>query len=112
MGIKLNGAMYKEDPWREINMDPDAIVKTIETKVPGVKFFPQSERSKEGDRDRAYYFEFDKYNLTDESIQQIKEITEAFAEIFGLSNLLEAGKKKSTSNQLIQELGEVERSAQ
>lgn len=110
MGIKLNGAMYKEDPWRGINMDPDAIVKTIETKVPGVKFFPQSERSKEGDRDRAYYFEFDKYNLTDESIQKIKEITEAFAEIFNLSELLAipGGKNKSViaQDQITQALEE------
>lgn len=100
MGIKLNGAMYKEEPWREINMDPDAIVKNIETKVPEVKFFPQSERSKEGDRDRAYYFEFDKYNLTDENVQQLKEVTEAFAEIFNLRELLTPeNSKQKTKNQ-------------
>lgn len=108
MGIKLNGAMYKEDPWREINMDPDAVMKAIQEKVPEVKFFPQTERAKEGDRDRAYYFEFDKINLTDDSIAMVKGITEAFAEIFGLSDLLDTGKKNKTAITPIGKLAETD----
>ncbi len=94
LGIKLPGPMYKEEPWRSVNKEPDKIISFIQEKVPGVKFFPLPERRSEGERDTAFYFEFDKSNLTDESIQMLKEITEAFAEIFGLTELLEVSKPK------------------
>jgi hypothetical protein len=59
-----------------------------------VRFFPLSERSIEAERDTAYYFEFDKSNVTPEMIEMLKGITEAFAEQFGLQDLLEVQKLK------------------
>jgi hypothetical protein len=94
MGIKLNGAMYKEDPWREINQDPQRILSRMQERQPDVKFFPLSERSIEAGRDTAYYFEFDKSNVTPVMIEMLKGITEAFAEQFGLQDLLEVQKVK------------------
>jgi hypothetical protein len=104
-GIKLHGAMYKEEPWRSVNKEPEKIMVFIQEKVPEVKFFPLPERRSEGERDTAFYFEFDKSNLTDESIQMLKEITEAFGEAFGLSELLETTKqKKEPSNKEVEAL--------
>jgi hypothetical protein len=94
MGIKLPGPMYKEDPWRSINQDPQRVMNHIQERVPGVRFFPLSERSIEAERDTAYYFEFDKSNVTPEMIEMLKGITEAFAEQFGLQDLLEVQKVK------------------
>lgn len=102
-GIKLHGGMYKEEPWKTINKDPEKIMAFIQDKVPSVKFFSLPERRSEGERDTAFYFEFDKSNLVDESIQMLREITEAFAEFFGLADLLEISKpKKEITNKILE----------
>ena len=83
MGIKLHGQLYKEEPFRTINMNPESIVSIIEEKVPGVKFLPFGAKL-----DRAYYFEFDKTDLSDTNIAKLRSITEIFAEIFKIESLL------------------------
>jgi len=88
IGIKLQGNLYKEEPFRTINMDPDKITSTIESRVPGVKFLPPKNSSKPGERDRAYYFEYDKEDYSEQNLEKLRLVTEVFAEVFGLSDLL------------------------
>ena len=99
--FETNAHVFKS----HVNKDPEKIMSFIQEKVPGVKFFPLPERRSEAERDTAFYFEFDKSNLTDESMQMLREITEAFAEIFLLSDLLEITKpKKESSNKEVEVL--------
>jgi hypothetical protein len=89
MGVKLHGAMYKEEPWLSISKDPESIIDHIRERVPEARLFPLSEKILEGNQDRAFYFEFDKGHITPEMILMLRRITEAFAEKFSLQSLLE-----------------------
>ena len=93
MGIKLHGAMYKEEPWLSVSRDPEAIIEHLRERVPEARLFPLSDKILEGNQDRAFYFEFDKGHITPEMILMLRRITEAFAEKFSLQYLLEVNTK-------------------
>ena len=84
IGIKLTGRLYKLPQFKSLNENAEENAREMERAIEGLKFL----NTGIGGNDSAYYFQYDKEDFSEENKQLLRKVTEEFARIFGVTDLL------------------------